>query len=196
MLSRTLSATLKRSAKPLLSTPHRSVSLLVNDLELTEEQKMIQQTAYDFAREELLPHAAEWDQQKFFPKETMRKAAELGFGAIYTSEQYGGCDLSRVEASLIFEGLASGCPTTSAYMSIHNMTSYMIDSFANDELKKEWLPQMSTLEWFSSYCLTEPNSGSDAQAMKTFAKEDGDQFIINGSKVFISGASTSDIYIV
>lgn len=152
--------------------------------------------AYDFAKAELEPYAAEWDRSKHFPKDTYRKAAEQGFGAIYVSEEYGGCALSRLEASLIFEALSTGCVGSSAYISIHNMVAWMIDTYGTKDQKLEWLPRMSTFELFSSYCLTEPDSGSDAQAMKAYAKDEGDHFVLNGSKAFISGAGESDIYLV
>ena len=161
---------------------------------LTEDQKTIQESAYLFAKNEFMPFAREWDEKKIFPKDVYRKAAEMGFSSIYTSENYGGAGLGRLEASLIFEGLATGCVGSSAYLSIHNMCCWMIDSFGTEEQKIKWLPRMSSMELFSSYCLTEPNSGSDAFAMRTTAKLEGENYVINGTKAFISG--DSDIFLV
>ena len=146
--------------------------------------------AYKFAAEELEPHAAEWDRKKHFPVEQFKAAAELGFGGIYVSEDNGGCGLGRLEATLIFEALATGDVGSSAYISIHNMVAWMIDTYGDQAQKDKFLPDLVTMERLSSYCLTEPDSGSDAQAMKTFAKEDGDDYIISGNKAFISGAGT------
>jgi isobutyryl-CoA dehydrogenase len=125
-----------------------------------------------------------------------KKAADLGFAGIYVDEKYGGCGLGRLEATLIFEGLSTGCVPSSAYISIHNMCAWMIDQFGNEEQKERWLPELCTFEKFTSYCLTEPDSGSDAQAMKTFAREDGDYYVLNGSKAFISGAGSTDMYLI
>ncbi len=161
---------------------------------LNEDQKSIQEAAYTFAKNEFMPHAREWDENKIFPKDVYRKAAEMGFSAIYTSEKYGGAGLGRLEASLIFEGLATGCVGSSAYLSIHNMCCWMIDQFGSEDQKAKWLPRMSTMEMFGSYCLTEPNSGSDAFSMRTSAKLEGDYYVINGTKAFISG--DSDIFLV
>ena len=180
----------------MIQMSQRGVSLLVNDQFLDDDQKMIQQMAYDFASTELAPNAQEWDRTKHFPKDIYRKAAEQGFGAIYVREENDGCGLGRLEASLIFEALSTGCVGSSAYISIHNMCAWMIDKFGTPEQQKEWLPRMSTFDVFSSYCLTEPDSGSDAISMKSFAKDAGDHFILNGSKAFISGAGESDLYLV
>mmetsp|Transcript_16386 Transcript_16386/g.27750 ORF Transcript_16386/g.27750 Transcript_16386/m.27750 type:complete len:212 (+) Transcript_16386:198-833(+) len=153
--------------------------------------------AYRFASEELDPKAAEWDQTKHFPVDVYQKAAELGFGAIYVSEENGGCGLGRVEASLIFEALSTGCVGSSAYLSIHNMVAWMIDKYGSKEQQDKFLPQLSTMERLSSYCLTEPDSGSDAQSMKSFAQDKGDHYLLNGSKCFISGAGTpNQLYLV
>lgn len=180
----------------LLQSAKRSVSLLVNDHNLNEDQKMIQSMAYDFAKAEFEPYASEWDRNKHFPMDQYKKAAELGFAGIYVSEENGGCGLGRLEASLIFEALSTGCVGSSAYISIHNMCAWMIDTYGSQELQEKWLPSMMTFDTFSSYCLTEPDSGSDAQSMKSFAKDMGDHFVLNGSKAFISGAGSSDIYVV
>ncbi len=192
-LKRTSSPSFLRSLAPL---PRRGISLLVNDQFLSEEEKLIQKSAYDFASSELEPNAAEWDEKKHFPKDVYRRAAELGFAGIYIDEKYGGCGLGRLEASLIFEALASGDVGSSSYLSIHNMNAWMIDQFGNEHQKEKWLHKMCALDIFSSYCLTEPNSGSDAQAMKTTAKESGDYFIMNGTKAFISAGGASDLYLV
>jgi len=157
---------------------------------------MIQQMAYDFARTEFAPNAAMWDKTKTFPVDKFKLAAEQGFGGIYVREKFGGCGLGRLEASLIFEALSTGCVGSSAYISIHNMCAWMIDKFGSTELQEKWLPRMTQFDVLSSYCLTEPDSGSDAQAMKSFAKDAGDHFVLNGSKAFISGAGTSDLYLV
>ncbi|XP_064489670.1 isobutyryl-CoA dehydrogenase, mitochondrial-like [Ornithodoros turicata] len=163
---------------------------------LTEEQIQMQKMASEFAQKEMLPFMQEWDEKEYFPVEAMRKAAELGFGGVYISDQYGGSGLSRVDASVIFEALSEGCVSTTAYISIHNMAIYMIDAFGNDEQKQRWLPQLCTMEKFASYCLTEPGAGSDAASLATTAKRDGDDYILNGSKAFISGSGDSDVYVV
>ncbi|MEQ1780014.1 MAG: isobutyryl-CoA dehydrogenase [Hyphomonadaceae bacterium] len=163
---------------------------------LTPEQNLIRQTAADFAAEKLRPHAAEWDEKKHFPVDVIREAAALGFAGLYVNEDVGGSALSRFDAVLVFEQLSQGCVSTAAYISIHNMCSWMIDRFASDEMRKEWLPQLTTMELLSSYCLTEPGAGSDAAGLKTRATKDGDDYILNGSKQFISGAGVSDVYVV
>ena len=172
----------------------RNINMFMDSSQLTEDQKTIQESAYLFSKNEFEPFAKEWDEKKIFPKDVYRKAAEMGFASIYTNEKYGGAGLGRLEASLIFEGLATGCVGSSAYLSIHNMCAWMIDTYGNEEQKEQWLPRMSTLELFSSYCLTEPGSGSDAFAMRTSAKLVGDEYVINGTKQFISG--DSDIFLV
>ena len=163
---------------------------------LTPEQILIRQTAADFAAEKLRPFAAEWDEKKHFPVDVIREAAGLGFAGLYVNEDVGGSALSRFDAVLVFEQLSQGCVSTAAYISIHNMCSWMIDRFASDEMRKEWLPQLTSMELLSSYCLTEPGSGSDAAGLKTRAVKDGGDYILNGSKQFISGAGTSDVYVV
>jgi len=163
---------------------------------LTPEQILIRQTAADFAAERLRPFAGEWDEKKHFPVDVIREAAGLGFAGLYVNEDVGGSALSRFDAVLVFEQLSQGCISTAAYISIHNMCSWMIDRFASEEMRKEWLPQLTTMELLSSYCLTEPGSGSDAAGLKTRAVKDGGDYVLNGAKQFISGAGVSDVYIV
>lgn len=164
--------------------------------ELTEDQAAIRDMALSFARDELAPNAVEWDQKKHFPTDTLRAAGELGMGGIYVSEDHGGSALSRLDAVVIFEALSQGCPTIASYISIHNMVAGMVDSFGNDEQKVYWLPKLCRMEWLASYCLTEANAGSDAAALRTRAVRDGDSYILNGAKQFISGAGSSDLYLV
>jgi alkylation response protein AidB-like acyl-CoA dehydrogenase len=164
--------------------------------ELGDEQAAIRDMAREFAAEHLAPFAVEWDRDKFFPLETMRAAAALGMGGIYVDEAYGGSGLSRLDAALIIEALATGCPTIAAYISIHNMVAGMIDRYGNDEQRRKYLPQLCSMEHFASYCLTEPSAGSDAAALRTRAVRDGDHYIVNGSKQFISGAGTAELYAV
>ena len=164
--------------------------------ELTEDQVAIRDMALSFARDELAPNAVEWDQKKHFPVDTLHAAGELGMGGIYVSEDHGGSALSRFDAVVIFEALSQGCPTIASYISIHNMVAGMVDNFGNDEQKAHWLPKLCTMEWLASYCLTEANAGSDAAALRTRAVRDGDSYILNGAKQFISGAGSSDLYLV
>ncbi|MEQ9451579.1 MAG: acyl-CoA dehydrogenase family protein [Pseudomonadales bacterium] len=166
------------------------------NFELTEEQTVIQDMARRFTADEITPFAAAWDEDCIFPRETLTKAAELGFAAIYVSEEHGGIGLSRVDAALIMEALAYGCPSTSAFISIHNMAAWMIDEFGSDELRARFLPKLVSMEHIASYCLTEPNAGSDAASLKTRAELDGDHYVLNGSKAFISGGGVSEIYVV
>ncbi|HBS33864.1 MAG TPA: acyl-CoA dehydrogenase, partial [Parvularcula sp.] len=161
------------------------------DFALSAEQLAIQEMARNFAAEELAPFAAEWDEQKRFPVNVIRKSAALGLAGIYTREDVGGSGLGRLDAALIFEALSAGCTSTAAYISIHNMCSWMIDRFASEELRRKYCPRLTTMEILSSYCLTEPGSGSDAAALKTRAVRDGDHYVINGSKAFISGAGVT-----
>ena len=163
---------------------------------LSEDQNAIAEMARDFANTKIAPFALEWDENKHFPVETLREAASLGLAAIYTSEDFGGSGLSRMDAVLIFEALATGCPTISAFLSIHNMCCWMIDSFGTPEQRAASLPDRVTMAKIASYCLTEPGAGSDAGALKTKAVREGDHYIVNGSKQFISGAGTSEVYIV
>jgi alkylation response protein AidB-like acyl-CoA dehydrogenase len=165
------------------------------DFEPSQEQQAFRDTARDFAAAELAPHAAEWDAQCVFPVETLRRAAQLGFGGIYVKDDVGGAALSRLDAALIFEELAAGCTSTAAYISIHNMAAWMIDAFGDEPQRRRWLPRLARMEHFASYCLTEPGAGSDAAALKTRAVKDGDHYVLNGSKAFISGGSTSDVYV-
>lgn len=164
--------------------------------DLTEEQRAIADMARDFAAEEIAPHALAWDRDKTFPVETLRKAAALGLAAIYVGEEHGGSGMSRMDAALIFEALATGCPTVAAYLSIHNMTAWMIDRFGTPEQRARFVPRLCTMEHLSSYCLTEPGSGSDAAALRMTAREDGDAYVLNGVKQFISGAGATDVYVV
>src|SRR5215212_6224380 len=162
---------------------------------LTEDQTAIRDMALSFAAENLAPKAVEWDQKKHFPVDVMREAATLGMGGIYIAEDVGGSGLSRLDSALIFEALASGCPTISAYLSIHNMAVWMIDRYGSDEQRKRFIPKLCTMEHLASYCLTEPGAGSDAAALKTRAVRDGDHYVVNGAKQFISGAGVSDLYV-
>jgi alkylation response protein AidB-like acyl-CoA dehydrogenase len=166
------------------------------DFELSEDQRAFQSTARQFARDEMMPHARAWDEGEIFPVETLRKAAALGFGGIYVKEDVGGSALDRLDAALIFEELAQGCTSTAAYISIHNMAAWMIDRFGSEELRRRFLPKLCAMGTFASYCLTEPGSGSDAAALKTRARRDGDHYVLDGSKAFISGGGVSDVYVV
>lgn len=166
------------------------------DFALNEDQVAIQDAARAFAEGQLAPFSAEWDEKKHFPVETLRQAAELGFAGIYVNEDVGGSGLSRLDASIIFEALSYGDVPTAAYLTIHNMASWMIDRFGSDDLRKRYLPRLTTMELIASYCLTEPGSGSDAANMRTTAKLDGDHYVLNGGKAFISGGGVSDIYVV
>ncbi|MGI9440694.1 MAG: acyl-CoA dehydrogenase family protein [Parvibaculales bacterium] len=162
---------------------------------LNEEQRAIQDMAYNFAMDKMAPHAQAWDAQKHFPVDVLRDLAGLGFAGIYLQEEHGGSALSRLDAAIIFEALSAGCTSTAAFLSIHNMASWMIDSFGSAKQRAHYVPRLTTMELIASYCLTEPDSGSDAVAMRSHAVRDGDHYIINGSKSFISGAGISDIYV-
>jgi alkylation response protein AidB-like acyl-CoA dehydrogenase len=166
------------------------------DFELSEEQRAFQATARQFARDEMMPRAHDWDEGEIFPVESMRKAAALGFGGIYVNEDVGGSALSRLDAALIFEELAQGCTSTAAYISIHNMAAWMIDVFGAADARKKFLPKLCTMQHFASYCLTEPGSGSDAASLTTRARRDGEHYVLDGTKAFISGGGVSDIYVV
>lgn len=163
---------------------------------LTEDEKAINSTARDFADEFLAPNAVEWDQNKHFPVDVLRKAAGLGMGGIYVDEEVGGSGLTRVDAARIFEQLATGDPSLAAYISIHNMVTWMIDTYGTDEQRRQWVPGLCSMDQLGSYCLTEPGAGSDASALSTKAVRDGDDYVLNGVKQFISGAGTSDVYVV
>ena len=166
------------------------------DFELNEDQRAFSDTAQQFAAERLAPMAAEWDEKQIFPKEVLREAGELGFLSLYTPEEQGGLGLSRLDSSIIFEQLSMGCTSTTAFMTIHNMVSWMIASFASDVVKAQFCPKLVTGDWLGSYCLTEPNAGSDAASLATSATKKGNQYILNGSKTFISGAGDTDVLIV
>ena len=166
------------------------------DFGLTEEQRAIAEAARAFAEAEMAPYAGRWDEEKFFPVETLRQAAALGFAAIYVREEHGGTGLGRTEAALIFEELSRGCVSTAAFLSIHNMASWMIDAFGSDELRARFSPRLATMELIASYCLTEPGAGSDAASLRTTAKRDGEEYVLNGAKAFISGGGVSDVYVV
>ncbi|MCC5793052.1 MAG: acyl-CoA dehydrogenase family protein [Legionellaceae bacterium] len=165
------------------------------DFTFSEEHLAIRQMAADFARDHLAPFAADWDAQSFFPVATLREAAKLGMAAMITREDIGGTNLRRLDAALVFEQLATGCTTTSAFLSIHNMVTTILDRYADASLRQHWGPKLASMDAIASYCLTEPSSGSDAASLKTFARRDGDEYIINGAKAFISGGSVSDIYL-
>ena len=162
----------------------------------TVEQAELVAAVRDFAESELAPHAVEWDQSKHFPVETLRLAGEMGLGGIYAGEDVGGSGLTRADAALIFEELGKGDTTIAAYISIHNMVVWMIDRFGDDEQRERWVPALASMEQLGSYCLTEPGAGSDAAAITTSARRDGDEYVINGVKQFISGAGASSIYVV
>jgi alkylation response protein AidB-like acyl-CoA dehydrogenase len=165
------------------------------DFAFNEDQTAIWDTARDFALAELAPHSARWDEEHHFPVDVMRKAAELGFAALYVREDVGGSALSRLDAALVFEALSYGDVAVAAFISIHNMASWMIDRYGSDELRQRFLPRMASMELIGSYCLTEPGSGSDAAALRTTARLDGEYYVLNGSKAFISGAGVSDVYV-
>lgn len=164
--------------------------------DLNEDQTSMQDMVLAFAREKVAPYAVEWDQKCHLPLDVIRETAELGMGGIYVREDVGGSALSRLDAAVIFEALATGCPATSAYISIHNMAAWMIDLYGNAEQRQNVLPQLTSMEKIASYCLTEPGSGSDAAALKTTAMRDGDTYVLNGTKQFISGAGSNDLYVV
>ena len=166
-----------------------------NQYELNEDQLAIQDMARAFASDRVAPHALQWDRDKHFPVDVLQETGPLGMGGIYVREDVGGSELKRLDAVLIFEALATACPSFSAFVSIHNMAAWMIDTFGNDEQRLRFLPKLTSMEWLASYCLTEPGSGSDAAALRTRATRDGDHYILNGSKQFISGAGATDVYV-
>jgi alkylation response protein AidB-like acyl-CoA dehydrogenase len=166
------------------------------DFDLTEDQRAIVEAARAFADSELAPHSARWDEEKHFPVDVLRQAAALGFAGIYVREDVGGSALTRLDASLIFEALSTGDVSTAAFLSIHNMASWMIDNFGSEDLRQAYLPRLTTMELIASYCLTEPGAGSDAASLRTTARREGETYLLNGAKAFISGAGTSDIYVV
>ncbi len=165
------------------------------DFELSDEQRAFAETARAFAREEWLPHAPGWDERAEFPVEALRRAAALGFAGIYVGDEFGGSGLGRVDATIIFEELSAACVSTAAYLSIHNMAAWMIDGFGSSEQRARFLPKLMTMQHFASYCLTEPGSGSDAAALATRAMRDGHDYVLNGTKAFISGGGVSDVYV-
>ena len=166
------------------------------NFELTEDQRAVEDMARRFAREKLAPYAAQWDEKSFFPEDTVREAAALGFAAIYIKSDVGGSEMSRLDAAIIFEELSVGCTSTAAFLSVHNMASWMIDRYGNEEQRRRFLPSLTKMDKIVSYCLTEPSSGSDAAALKTRAVRDGDHYVLNGSKAFITGGGVSDVYVV
>ena len=168
---------------------------MTDQFQLTDDQLAIQEMARRFTADAITPFAAQWDEEHSFPRETIKAAAELGFAAIYVSEEGGGIGLGRLESALIMEAMAYGCPGTSAFISIHNMSSWMIDRFGGDEIKARYLPGLVTMDTIASYCLTEPGSGSDAAALRTTARLEGDHYVVNGTKQFISGGGVSDVYV-
>jgi alkylation response protein AidB-like acyl-CoA dehydrogenase len=163
---------------------------------LTEEQAAIQETALSFAKERIAPHAAEWDEAGYFPVDVIRETAALGMAAIYVPADQGGSGLTRMDGALIMEALAYGCPAIAGYVSIHNMVAWMLAKYGSAEQVAAWMPRLASMEWLSSYCLTEPGAGSDAAALKTTARRVGDHYVLNGSKQFISGAGVTDFYFV
>jgi alkylation response protein AidB-like acyl-CoA dehydrogenase len=166
------------------------------DFALSQEQQAFQSTARQFARDEMMPQARDWDEGEIFPVEALRKAAALGFGGIYVKEDVGGSALTRLDAAIIFDELAQGCTSTAAYISIHNMAAWMIDAYGSAPARQKFLPKLCSMEHFASYCLTEPGSGSDAASLTTRARRDGDHYVLDGTKAFISGGGVSDIYVV
>jgi alkylation response protein AidB-like acyl-CoA dehydrogenase len=168
---------------------------MTDQFDLTDDQREIQELARRFTADRITPFAAEWDEKHIFPRDTIKAAAELGFASIYVSEESGGINLGRLEAALIMEAMAYGCPSTSAFISIHNMASWMIDRFGGQTVKDTYLPSLVTMDRIASYCLTEPGSGSDAAALKTRAVRDGDHYVVNGTKQFISGGGENEVYV-
>ena len=163
--------------------------------ELPEDTHALRDTALDFARERIAPHALQWDQQQHFPVDVLREAAALGMAGLYVREESGGAGLTRLDAAVVFEALATGCPTISAFLSIHNMVAWMVDRWGGEAQRDTWLPKLLTMEKIASYCLTEPGSGSDAVALSTRAKRDNEGYVMEGVKQFISGAGVSDLYL-
>ncbi len=173
-----------------------AVSSHENQFELTEDQRAIQEMARAFAEDRVAPHALEWDREKRFPTDVIRETGPLGLGGIYVRDDVGGSALSRLDAVLVFEALSQACPAFSSFISIHNMAASMIDRYGSEEQRQRFVPKLTSMEWLASYCLTEPGSGSDAAALRTKAVRDGDHYVLNGVKQFISGAGDSEIYVV
>lgn len=167
-----------------------------NQFQLTTDQLAIQEMARKFTADQITPHAARWDEESHYPIDVWKAAGKLGFGAIYITEENGGTGLGRLEAALVMEAMAYGCPATSAYISIHNMATWMVETYGTAELKARYLPDLVSMERIASYCLTEPSSGSDAAALKTRAVRSGQDYVLNGTKQFISGAGFNDVYVV
>jgi alkylation response protein AidB-like acyl-CoA dehydrogenase len=167
-----------------------------NQFSLTEEQQAIRELAVAFGKEQIEPHAIEWDQKKFFPIDVIKSVAQLGMGGIVVAEDVGGSGLGRMESVLIYDGLAAGCPSIAGYLSVHNMVGWVIDTYGTAEQRQRFLPRLCKMELLGAYCLSEPASGSDAAALTTTALLDGDSYVLNGVKQFISGAGTADVYIV
>lgn len=166
------------------------------DFELNEDQIAFSDMARAFAQNEMEPHAAKWDQEQIFPVDVLKNAGELGFCGLYSPDDVGGLGLSRLDSSIIFEQLAMGCTSTTAFITIHNMATWMIADFGNEETRNYWCPDLTAGQKLASYCLTEPNAGSDAASLKTTARKDGDEYVINGSKIFISGAGSTDVLVL
>ena len=167
----------------------------MSQFDLTDDQRAIQEMARRFTADTITPHAAEWDEKHFFPRDVVKAAADLGFCGIYVSEESGGIGLGRLESALVMEAMAYGCPSTSAFISIHNMAAWMIDRFGSDRVKTRYLPHLLTADLLASYCLTEASAGSDAASLRTKAVADGDHYIVTGSKQFISGGGKNDVYV-
>lgn len=167
----------------------------MSQFDLTDDQRAIQEMARRFTADTITPHAAEWDEKHFFPRDVVKAAADLGFCGIYVSEESGGIGLGRLESALVMEAMAYGCPSTSAFISIHNMAAWMIDRFGSDRVKTRYLPHLLTADLLASYCLTEASAGSDAASLRTKAVADGDHYIVTGSKQFISGGGENDVYV-
>ena len=165
------------------------------DFALSEDQRAFRDAARAFAAGALAPHAAAWDEDSIFPVDALRAAAALGFAGLHVRQDVGGAGLGRLDAAIVFEELAAGCTSTAAYLSIHNMAAWMIDAFGTEDQRRRFLPRLNAMEWFASYCLTEPGAGSDAAALATRAERDGDAYVVNGAKAFISGAGASDVYL-
>ena len=165
------------------------------NFELTSDQKAFQASAREFSLHELFPNAAQWDRESHFPVDVLRRAGDMGFLSIYTPEEAGGMGLGRLDTSLIFEELSAGCTTTAAFMTIHNMATWMVASFGNEQVRQQWCPALVTGELLASYCLTEPGAGSDAVSLTTTARRDGGDYVLNGSKCFISGAGSTDVLV-
>jgi alkylation response protein AidB-like acyl-CoA dehydrogenase len=176
----------------------KSVDAAATQFELNEDQRAIQEMAEAFAQDRVAPHALEWDRNRHFPADVIRETGALGLGGIYVGDDVGGSALGRLDAVLVFEALSRACPAFSSFISIHNMASWMIDRFGNEEQRQRFLPKLTSMEWLASYCLTEPGSGSDAAALKTRAVRsggNGSDYVLNGAKQFISGAGDTDLYV-